>query len=231
MSIRVDRDVLSQFLAAASDEFLHDATVRNRPTRIVVRTVQSLPAMLEEYLPADLQVKATLHFTPSPLARHIAKILAPHPGTRVLDVGSGAGLFCVAAALVAPRAEFVGVEWRSRLVTIANELAARFDIANARFIQADALDLDWSAFDAFYFFNPFAEHVMESPFVIDRSVPLHPETYESYIIGVQDKLAPLPLGTRVATYHGFGGELPPGYVRVYEEEVGTDRIELWTKVR
>lgn len=204
---------------------------------MVVRDVQSVRTMfseartLEDYLPADLQVKATMHFTPSAVARHVAKLLAPDPGTRVLDVGSGAGMFCVAGALAAPWAQFFGVEWRSRLVTVAAGLAERFQLSNAHFIHADALALDWSAYDAFYFFNPFAEHVLESPFVIDRSVALAPGSYIHYIAGVQDRLAALPLGTRVATYHGFGGELPPGYLLVTEEVLGTDRVELWIRSR
>ncbi len=186
---------------------------------------------LENYLPADLQVKASMHFTPASLAREIAKLLAPAPGATVLDVGAGAGMFCIAAALARRRSRFVGVEWRPRLVGVATELAARFRAHNASFVLGDALDLDWSAYDAFYLYNPFAEHVMESPFVIDRSVALEPTRYEHYVTGVQDRLAAAPLGTRVATYHGFGGEMPPSYVLAEHHVYGADRVELWVKAR
>jgi hypothetical protein len=189
------------------------------------------PWTLEDYLPADLQVKATMHFTPSVIARQIAKLLAPYPGMRVLDIGSGAGVFCVAGALAVPDAEFFGVEWRTRLVTVAKKLAEQLEISNASFVHADALDIDWSAYDAFYLFNPFAEHVMDSPFVIDRSVALDPSKYEPYIIGVQDKLAAMPRGTRVATFHGFGGEMPPEYLLVTVQALGTDHVEVWIKGR
>jgi len=171
-----------------------------------------------------------MHFTPASVARRIAKLLAP-PGAVVLDVGAGAGMFCIAAALAQEDASFVGVEWRPRLVDVANAVAAHVHAHNARFVLADALDLDWSDYDAFYLYNPFAEHVMESPFVIDRSVELEPELYVPYVEGVQDKLARLPRGVRVATFHGFGGEMPSEYVLVTTEPYGTDRVELWVKAR
>ena len=186
---------------------------------------------LEDYLPTDLQVKASMHFTPSILARRIAAELAPEPGMVVLDVGAGAGMFCIAAALVAPHAKFVGAEWRERLVETARTLARRFALENVSFVHADVLDLDWSAYDAFYLYNPFAEHVMERPFVIDKSVRLEPHLFTHYVRGVQDQLARAPIGTRVATYHGFGGELPPGYWRTTMHEYGTDRVEIWVKTR
>ena len=143
---------------------------------------------LEEYLPADLQVKATMHFTPPALARQVARILAPRDGMNVLDVGAGAGMFCIAAAQAARWAHFVGVEWRTRLVEVATKIAGQLRVPNVEFVCSDALALDWSAYDAFYFYNPFAEHVMESPFVIDRTVPLEPTRYDHYIDGVCERL-------------------------------------------
>jgi SAM-dependent methyltransferase len=186
---------------------------------------------LEQLLPVDLQVKATMHFTPPEVARRVAKLLAPHPGAVVLDIGAGAGMFCIAAALAARSSQFVGVEQRRRLVDVANGLVERLQITNVRFILADALDLDWSVYDALYFYNPFAEYVMETPFLIDRSIAFDPKAFMPCIERVQDKLALQPHGTRVATYHGFGGELPEGYVLAAQEPYGTDRVELWVKAR
>ena len=172
-----------------------------------------------------------MHFTPPAVSSQIARLLAPHAGARVLDVGCGPGLFCIAGALGAPWAEFVGIEWRPRLVSIARLVGDHLGVANARFIAGDALELDWSDYDAFYLFNPFAEHLLESPFVIDRSVRLEPSQFARHVAIVQAKLANLPVGARVATYHGFGGALPDDYALATRREHGTDRIELWVKVR
>jgi SAM-dependent methyltransferase len=186
---------------------------------------------LEDYLPTDLRALAARHFTPPVLARRIAAMLAPSPGTVVLDVGAGPGLFCVAAALAAGWAQFVGVEWRPRLVEVATTLARELQVSNLRFVHGNAFDVDWSQFDAFYLFNPFAEHVMPPELVIDHNVPLHPSLYEYYVEGVRDRLAALPLGTRVVTYNGFGGELPRTYVLASSEPYGSDSVELWIRTR
>jgi predicted RNA methylase len=186
---------------------------------------------LEDHLPADLQVKASVHFTPVGLARRIAAMLAPEPGAVVLDVGAGPGMFCVAAALAARKSRFVGAEWRERLVEVARTLARRYELDNVSFVHADVLELDWSAYDSFYLYNPFAEHVMESPFLLDRDVRLDRARFTHYVRGVQERLALAPLGTRVATYHGFGGDVPPGYWLSSTHAYGTDRVELWVKTR
>jgi hypothetical protein len=47
---------------------------------------------------------------------------------------------------------------------------------------------------------------------------------------VRERLHRARRGTRVVTYHGFGGDLPPSYRLELEEEAGTERIELWVKV-
>ena len=38
------------------------------------------------------------------------------------------------------------------------------------------------------------------------------------------------VGTKVATYHGFGGEIPIGYRSTWKEIAGTGLLEVWTKV-
>lgn len=45
------------------------------------------------------------------------------------------------------------------------------------------------------------------------------------------KLAKLAVGTRVVTYHGFGGDFPRGYRCERIEKSGTDRLEQWVKER
>jgi tRNA G46 methylase TrmB len=87
-------------------------------------------------------------------------MLAPEPGMSVLDVGAGAGKFCITAALAMPNAQFVGIEWRPHLVRFATRLAREWSLSNVRFVHGDALALDWSLYDAFYLYNPFAEQIL-----------------------------------------------------------------------
>ncbi|MBX3155692.1 MAG: methyltransferase domain-containing protein [Deltaproteobacteria bacterium] len=165
------------------------------------------------------------------MARHAARLLAPAPGARVLDVGSGVGKFCLAAAAEVPGSRFIGVECRGHLVRVANHLAGDLALANVEFIHADALDLDWSGYDAFYFFNPFGEQLFDEVFVLDRTIALHPRNFVAYITRVRSRLAGARIGTRVVTYHGLGAPPPFGFELARSDRIGTDVVELWVKTR
>lgn len=188
-------------------------------------------AAFDELLPTRLQLKASVHFTPINVAQHAVRLLAPRPGTMVLDVGSGVGKFCIAAALAAPQAQFVGVEWRRHLVRWGERIARAKQLSNARFIHADAIDLDWSEYQSFYLYNPFAEQLHSPAFVLDRTIDFDPAKFILYVNAVRARLAAARIGTRLVTYHGFGGPPPAGYELVREEAIGTDRLELWIKTR
>jgi SAM-dependent methyltransferase len=184
----------------------------------------------DEYLPIGLQAKSAIHFTPTAVARYIAPLLAPTPGMSVLDVGAGPGKFCLVAAAEVPQARFVGVEFRKHLFRIASHLARELGLPNVQFVHANAFDLDWSAYDAFYFYNPFAEQLLEDGFVLDHSITLGPMNFLSYIMAVRQRLGQARIGTRVVTYHGFGGPPPDGYeLSLGEETIGAADVELWIK--
>jgi SAM-dependent methyltransferase len=185
----------------------------------------------DDALPAWLRFKSSMHFTPIEVARCAVALLAPRPGQVFLDVGAGAGKFCLVAGQAAPGAEFVGVEWRPHLVEIAIGLAAACRLRNVRFVHADALTIDWAPFDGFYFYNPFAEQLYDNPFRIDRTIQAEPAHFDGYVAGVRARLAQARLGARVVTYHGYGGDPPDGYDLVREERSGSDRISLWVKAR
>jgi DTW domain-containing protein YfiP len=141
----------------------------------------------------------------------------------ILDVGSGVGKFCMTAAREVETATFVGVEWRAHLVEVATQLAALGGLVNVRFVFANAFDLDWSAFDGFYLYNPFAEHLFGSAFRLDHAIDFDRTNFARYASAVQHRLAKARIGTRIVTYHGFGAPLPAGYDLAAEESVGRER--------
>jgi SAM-dependent methyltransferase len=183
----------------------------------------------DEQLSGELQVSAGTHFTSVVVARYAARLLAPRPGMVVLDVGAGVGKFCITAAREVPDATFVGVEYRPHLVTVATELARRHALTNVRFVHADALELDWAPYDAFYLFNPFAEHLFDGALAVDHTITFNPERYLRYVDAVQRRLAAARPGTRVVSYHGFGGAPPEAYELADEGSLGTRELELWIK--
>ncbi|MBI4864549.1 MAG: methyltransferase domain-containing protein [Candidatus Riflebacteria bacterium] len=81
----------------------------------------------------------------SPLAQ-----LDLHPGQRVLDVGCGAGLdLCIAARLVGPQGEVVGVDVTPEMAEWARDNVARAGLGHARVLEDDvaAVDLPDGLFD------------------------------------------------------------------------------------
>src|SRR5207302_553543 len=92
-----------------------------------------------------------------------------------------------------------------------------------------AFDIDWREFDAIYLFNPFQEHVGDEEGVIDRTISIGPRHHFNAVLQTRTKLMHAPLGTRVVTYYGFGGNLPLAYRRRAREACGSDWLELWIK--
>jgi predicted RNA methylase len=167
-----------------------------------------------------------MHWTPVAAALAAARWLAARPGARLLDIGSGVGKFCIVAA-AATRARVSGVEHRRHLVTIARDAAARFEL-DVRFERGTVVDCDPGKVDGVYLFNPFAENLCGSKDRIDATVELSMARFVRDVAATRDFLRAVRVGTRVVTYHGFGGEMPPGYVRIRRKPCdGT--LSLWVK--
>jgi SAM-dependent methyltransferase len=178
------------------------------------------------YSPSLRRLSQT-HWTPVEVVLQATALLSPREHTRVLDVGSGCGKFCTVAALSGP-GRFIGVEQRPHLLTAAEKSAEELGANRASFIPGNMADLDWSSFDAFYLFNPFYENRSKS-IRIDDTVSFNKDKFARYVASVRAKLWTAKNGTKVVTYHGFGGEMPLGYQRVKREPMGTDFLELWVK--
>jgi len=179
--------------------------------------------------PAELRALSAPHFSPVAVAARAAALLVEAGARRVLDVGAGAGKFCIVGALATPAA-FVGVERRAWLVEAARAAARRHGATRASFVAADVLDFDFTPFDGVYFFNPFRERVNGSLAPIGDDAGYDPRLYLRYLDVVQAKLAGLRSRTAVVTCdEGFGGTMPDGYRRAHEEAVAGCRLALWLK--
>src|SRR6187431_2719392 len=68
--------------------------------------------------PPFLQPLSKNHWTPLDVARKAAMFLA-EKNARILDIGSGLGKFCLAAAYYCPQAYYLGIEQRMDLTEYA----------------------------------------------------------------------------------------------------------------
>jgi predicted RNA methylase len=182
---------------------------------------------IDAHLPPWVALLSRTHWTPVEVARAAAQFLVGSKGSaaHVLDVGSGAGKFAVVGASCTG-ARFTGIERRPALVQTARNLAKATDARGAHFLVGRMEDLDWREFDGVYLYNPFGEFFLEAAEVIDAADRTSWSRYVHNVRATVARLYLMPTGTRVATYHGMGGPMPPGYTLVGREpfELGTLRF-------
>lgn len=169
-----------------------------------------------------------VHWTPVEVAIRASELLVGSERTRVLDIGSGSGKFCILGAMSSP-GQFTGIEQRPHLVEAARSAAKELGADRASFQLGNMVDLDWEAFDAFYLYNPFYENMIKD-IRIDDTVSHSQERFRRYVEAVRSKLREARTGTQVATYHGFGGDLPLGFHLLRQEPAGSSCLEVWVKL-
>lgn len=176
--------------------------------------------------PASIRALALAHFTPVEVAQMAAQFLVKNAQTKVLDIGSGVGKFCfVGAACTA--GQFTGVELRENLHSIANQIAEKYQLANVTFIHGNITETDFSKYHAFYFYNSFFEYI-ETTERIDETIELNKPLYKAYSLIVKEKLALLPIGTRLVTFYSAYDEIPASYKVL--SKIEEQKITMWEKV-
>jgi SAM-dependent methyltransferase len=189
----------------------------------------ALEAAFDVVLPVSVRRCAPHFWTPVEVARRAAAFLASDRSARILDVGSGVGKFCIVGALTTG-ASFTGIEQRPHLVEIANRAARELQAPDVHFVAGTIEDVNWSSFDGFYFFNPFEENIFREQGCFDRSVVLSEERFWKDVAFIEGVLASAAVGTRVATFHGFGGRIPDSYALVDQQAHRGGILRFWTKV-
>jgi len=148
--------------------------------------------------PPEIRALSAQHWTPVSIARRAARFLVARPEARVLDIGCGAGKFCVVGALTTG-GHFTGIEQREHLVAAAAGVVGLTCAPHVEIIHANIVEIEFADFDAFYLYNPFAEHLSASD-RIDSSIVLSSSAHRRYTEFVATQLAATPPGTRVACY-------------------------------
>ena len=177
--------------------------------------------------PEPVRMVAGKHWTPMEVALKAAEFLNTHAGAKILDIGSGAGKFCLIAAKRFPRLAFTGIEQRENLVVLSRKLQKKAGLFNIDFIHGNLEDFDISRFDHFYFYNSFYENLPGTQ-KIDLHVQYSEKLYDFYNLVLYKKLNQMPAGTRLVTYHSLGNEVPPGYEVLSTDYAGF--LKFWVKL-
>jgi len=185
----------------------------------------------DRFLPDELRVVSGQYWTPLVVATRAAEWFADLKVRTVVDIGSGAGKFCVAAAL-AGRCRFTGLEQRRRLVASARTLARRFEVDDrVSFVEGALGNTATPVADAYYLYNPFGEYLIGSTDPFDSGLERSDERYARDVAAVQDLLQRAHFGTCVLTYNGFGGRVPSSYQQICVDTELPNELRLWRKER
>lgn len=171
---------------------------------------------------------ASQHWTPLHVVKLVTDYLVDRPEARILDIGSGIGKFCLSAAYYQPGAFFYGVEQRSNLVECAQAAQRRLDLNNVQFYHGNFTRLNLSNYNHFYFFNPFYENLNNTD-KIDDTIAFSAELYHYYNRYLYKQLEYMPTGTRLATFHSLGNEIPPAF-QLADAHMD-DMLKFWIKYR
>jgi SAM-dependent methyltransferase len=190
---------------------------------------RSEDASFDRIYPPAVRLLSGRFWTPVCVARRAAEMFRDTRATRVLDVGSGAGKFVLAAAMAAPTVEFVGMEQRAHLVKVARQARAELGVPNAVFLVGDATCVTWSEFDGVYLFNPLVENLFAGEDTIDYSVELSQGRFVRDALRIEGGLRATRSGTAVVTYHGSSTRIPGCFALQASEPIGSDYLHLWTR--
>jgi len=167
------------------------------------------------------------HWTPLEVAKKAAQFLAAEKNVRILDIGSGVGKFCLAAANYMPLAFYTGIEQRGNLVEQAIQAKEILGLKNVDLLHGNFSTINFKNYDHFYFFNSFYENFSFSE-NIDNQFEYSKELYEQYTYLLKEKLDLKPSGTRLATFHSTEEEIPRDYLVVGTEMKNT--LKFWVKI-
>lgn len=185
----------------------------------------------DRFLPERLRVVSPLYWSPLAVAQRSAEWFTDAGVHSVVDIGSGAGKFCVAGALFG-QCRFTGLEQRPFLVRSARALARLFDVNDrVRFVDGALGTVPAPIADAYYFFNPFGDYSFGFGHLADMNGECSDARRTHDVAAAEQLLRRAAVGTWVLTFNGFGGRMPGGYdlVRVDWELPGA--LRLWRKTR
>ncbi|RFM29326.1 class I SAM-dependent methyltransferase [Chitinophaga silvisoli] len=180
----------------------------------------------DQIYPQGMQQLSKRHWTPLQIATASAAFLAHKPGTRILDIGSGVGKFCLIGAHFHPDSYFYGIEQRKELYLYARNAKEVLKMDNADFICGNFTRFNAGQYDSFYFYNSFFEHLKPED-GIDQQIDYSPDLYDYYTCYLQDIMDQRVSGTRFVTYYSMGDEVPDSYQLV---DASDDMLlKMWIK--
>lgn len=181
------------------------------------------------FLPDDVRAIAWRFWTPLAVVRRAVDWMDELGLDEAIDLGSGVGKFCIAAALMGA-GRFTGIEHRPALVGTAGSLARRFSVEDRVSFSVGSLEpARLPSGPLYYLYNPFGENIAPDHEHFDHSVELSEQRFHREVAAVEAFLDQRPAGTYVLIYNGFGGRMPTGYRSIRADYDLPNVLRLWVR--
>jgi hypothetical protein len=165
------------------------AEARALRVALLVRVKGLADAHFDRFLTPNLRAISARSWSPLEVAARASQWFTELRIKSVVDLDSGVGKFCIAAA-AGSRCRFIGIERRSQLVEVASKLSRLFGVEHqVRFTAGTFGEVPLPKAECYYLFAPFG---------VDEAELL---------------LRALPVRTYVLTY-GFASALPDDFEEV-----------------
>jgi len=180
----------------------------------------------DEIYPPDVRKLSPRHFTPFHVSEKVSEWLNEYEKPlNLVDLGCGVGKFCFTIGALTNH-NITGIDFRKNYIQLCNRLNGRFRYLNVKFIEQNILDLEFSNYNAFYFFNSFLEQVDDTA-MLDERYERSPKIYLLYQRHLRNQLTLMPKGTIVVTYHAYDSQIPSNYVVMQSTFDGL--LKLWKR--
>ena len=181
----------------------------------------------DKIYPEEIRKHSYIHWTPIEVAQQAIQWLDLDAGDTVIDIGAGAGKFCLIGAQLS-QARFIGVELRESLCKVFNSTANDLGLTNVSVKNTDVKSFDLQRYNRFYFYNPFCEYIATEQ-KIDDTIQFSQDAFEGYQDYVIEQLSNTAVGTKIVTYCADAFLLPESFK--LSEMYFEGKLLLWEKTK
>lgn len=183
----------------------------------------------DSYLPKKFQLLSPYQWTPISVIERTWNYLSKDKVTSVVDLGSGVGKFCIYLSKVSNHSiDILGIENREELLKISESLKEIWNTPDVNFKNTDFLNEFPTGHSHYFCFNPLYE-TMKGSHSIDSSKKKSAHQFLKDLEILKQKLFLLSPGTKLITFHGFGGSYLPGFRIILKEEINSGEYLIWER--
>ena len=184
----------------------------------------------DSFLPHSFQSLSPYQWTPISVVETTWDFLQNENVTSVVDLGSGVGKFCIHLSYLSQdQFSIIGLEDRSELFQISEDLKPKWNAHGVIFRNTNFLENFPRGASHYYAFNPLYE-TMKGNHSIDSKKKKSAMLFLRNVQQFKNQLYQCKMGTKLITYHGFGGSVLPGFRVLVKKELPLGEWMVWERI-